>query len=470
MSKKQLTALGAHIYAGCFSVGVAQHFKLLAHFEEWPFGVETAKHNLKIPVTYPRAQWPIKEYAGKVDFVYMNAPCAPWSQANSRGGAAWQSDPRVKYWADCLELLDLLQPTVWAGESVRGIYLRGQPFLAPYIAKAMKKGYRASHVLVNALEHGVPQSRPRYFLVLSKVDLPWAPTGLKKNVTIADVWRGLKGKTVLDDGGKYDKILKKARPGEDLRATFNRITDSQKWERNALGGVVGRPPFSWKRLREEGQAHVITGGRSFIHPTEHRFLTVEEQAAIMGYPKGFKFIGRVADQYAQIGKAVTAPTGAYLAGIIAAGIRRNKRPPVLLQEEITVTRDRIERRDVDPYKGQLDLWKPPEAPQKQPRRLRENVPACARCSDSLDASTCSGRIKKRPCTCECHTIRVVTPTGRVPRPPGRGSGFRIREMLVKGMQTDAILTVVRKEFPASKAKAGDVYWNKKKLEQQGGVP
>src|SRR6185369_10322557 len=85
MSKKKPTALGAHIYAGGFSLGVRRHFDVLCHFEEWKFGVATVEQNLKIPVHVGEpSTWPINEYTGYVDFVYCNPPCAPWSRAGGK--------------------------------------------------------------------------------------------------------------------------------------------------------------------------------------------------------------------------------------------------------------------------------------------------------------------------------------------------------------------------------------------------
>lgn len=40
------------------------------------------------------------------------------------------------------------------------------------------------------------------------------------------------------------------------------------------------------------------------------------------------------------------------------------------------------------------------------------------------------------------------------------SGSRIREMLKEGMETEAILATIKKEFPDSKATKADVSWNK----------
>jgi hypothetical protein len=283
--------------------------------------------------------------------------------------------------------------------------------------------------------------------VLSRVDFPWAPTGIKRDATIADAWRGgFKTVTAVDKKSASDKMIRHCPPGHDLRRTFNeRMAGKMVTAPGDKAGrtrVVGRPPFSVKRLRALNEpSHVITGGRSFIHPVEHRYLTVEEQAALCGYPRGYRFIGPVGGRYAQIGKAVMPPVGEYLARIVAAGLVRNKKPPVLSPEEVTIHRDRVDRRDADAATGMAWTPPPPPDPTKTTRAPRRAQPAAAGGSNGA-----------------AHA-------------PYKGSGYRIRQMLVEGkLDTAGILAVVHKEFPDSKAGPSDVSWNKAKLRAQGGVP
>jgi len=52
-------------------------------------------------------------------------------------------------------------------------------------------------------------------------------------------------------------------------------------------------------------------------------------------------------------------------------------------------------------------------------------------------------------------------------PKKPGSGSRIRELILKATPTEKILSIIRKEFPGSKAKASDVSWNRGKLKNDG---
>lgn len=68
-------------------------------------------------------------------------------------------------------------------------------------------------------------------------------------------------------------------------------------------------------------------------------------------------------------------------------------------------------------------------------------------------------------TGKAKTKKVGKKTSQGPKKPG--SGARIREMLLKGMESEEILKVIHKEFPDSTAKSSDVSWNRGKLRKDG---
>lgn len=61
------------------------------------------------------------------------------------------------------------------------------------------------------------------------------------------------------------------------------------------------------RLHPKKIAPTVLGSSRFIHPYENRFLTVREQARLMGFPDSFIFTGGRDDQYNMIGEAVPVP-------------------------------------------------------------------------------------------------------------------------------------------------------------------
>lgn len=56
--------------------------------------------------------------------------------------------------------------------------------------------------------------------------------------------------------------------------------------------------------------------KNFIHPTEHRALSVREAARIQGFSDNFIFYGPIQRQYEMVGNAVPPPLASYVANII----------------------------------------------------------------------------------------------------------------------------------------------------------
>jgi site-specific DNA-cytosine methylase len=103
-----MKALGAYIFAGGFALGVKKHFDILAHFEMKP-GVYKKTFQANFPdVEYYEGEenWPKDKFKNKVDFVYCNPPCAPWSNLGStqKGAMAWKDDPRIACWRNAFSL------------------------------------------------------------------------------------------------------------------------------------------------------------------------------------------------------------------------------------------------------------------------------------------------------------------------------------------------------------------------------
>lgn len=435
--KRPLTAIGCYIFAGGFTLGVRKHFRVLAHLEEGPYGTETARHNipeLKHAIFTDKDAWPA-ERLGQVDFVYCNPPCAPWSRASEGRAVPWRLDPRLGCVQRAFSLVERVRPKVWAWESVRGAWTHGRPMVDELVARASALGYVATALLVDAARHGVPQRRLRFFLVLHRVALPWEPTGLRRERTVADALldKRFKTATAAKTNPEYVKLLHKMSSDEiDLRQTFERLNKRYVDQKVAAGEkVTGRPSFLTRRLRPDRPALVLTGGAHHFHPTEDRMITVEESAALCGYPRSFKFIGPLSKQYAQVAQAVTPPVGEYLARVVSRGLTAGRRPAG--SEVVEVFTDRVERAAL------LAL---------APRATSKAV---------VVTKTPAARLKARP-------VKIST------TPPRRGSGLRIRQMLVKNVPTEEILRVIHQEFPESKATASDVSWNRGKLRRQGGVP
>jgi DNA (cytosine-5)-methyltransferase 1 len=77
----------------------------------------------------------------------------------------------------------------------------------------------------------------------------------------------------------------------------------------------------YRRLSWDSLSHTVDtrfgSARNFLHPEEHRALTVREAARIQGFPDSFKLSGSIQDQFRFIGNAVSPPVAKALAIEIA---------------------------------------------------------------------------------------------------------------------------------------------------------
>jgi DNA (cytosine-5)-methyltransferase 1 len=67
--------------------------------------------------------------------------------------------------------------------------------------------------------------------------------------------------------------------------------------------------LDWQELSRSITAHIAKDGYWYIHPEQHRTLTVREAARVQTFPDHFRFAGARSHQFAQIGNAVPPVVG-----------------------------------------------------------------------------------------------------------------------------------------------------------------
>lgn len=319
------TALGVYIFAGGFTVGVSRHFKVRAHLEDGDFGVATAKLNFpRLPIFTDPQSWPTDELEG-TDFVYCNPPCAPWSatgRSSRMGYESWKTDPRVSCVHNAFRVLEEVRPKVWVWESVTRAYTAGRDLVDALTKRAHKLGYAVTYFLTDAQLHGLPQRRQRFHFVAHRVALDF-PEPKRKIVTVKQALRGVKKAWSPQVHPHTLKIMKNMRDGEGMADTFNRLYPKPK--KNKRGQVLGRPTWMNFRIDPDKPTSTLIGACHAVHPTEHRFITPLEQAALCGYPRDFKWAGKPLSWYPQVSRAVTPVIGDYLARVAKRGITRGEK-------------------------------------------------------------------------------------------------------------------------------------------------
>jgi site-specific DNA-cytosine methylase len=322
-----------------------KHFDVACHLEGNTYGVSTFKRNYpEVPVHVGYEGWPVRDLAG-TDFIYGNPPCACWSGNNPKAakeaGTGWKTDPRLSCTRQLFSLLTTVRPKVWAWESVCLAPVRGKAFVDELTREAVGAGYSVSYLYHDAQYLGTPQTRKRWFMVCHRVEFTPTTPDFGKVITAGEALRVVNPRLGRAYDGsshiRFDKELPKVPEGMRLRSYWEKyMCPPGKQVRKANGQIKGRCGFGHVRLRRDQPAGG-TVGYAMVHPTEHRFLHINEVQALAGFPQDFDFghTSYGAKELDLIARGVCPPVGEWLAADAARAVTTGKavrRPKVVVYD------------------------------------------------------------------------------------------------------------------------------------------
>ena len=363
----------ADVFAGCggLSLGLKRSgWKGVFAIEKDHFAFETLLGNFppgddhfsySWPRTIERRPWDIcsllsergdalKRLAGKIDLLAGGPPCQGFSAAGRRRA----DDPRNKLFEAYLQLVDMLSPRMVLIENVRGFasdFKSARPGTVENFAEALQQGlvsnYDVNSKIIQARNFGVPQTRPRFFLVgalkeigakreiesffddlerragefLAHCGLPHSPTALD---AISDLEIARNGTVPSTDSKGFQSIaykekvltpyqqamrgtsrkaptdLRLARHRPDIRDRFEAIIKTCRDEgrlNTAISAEIRKEHGLKKRairvLDPLCPAPTITSlPDDLLHYSEPRTLTVRENARLQSFPDWFSFSGK----------------------------------------------------------------------------------------------------------------------------------------------------------------------------------
>ena len=171
------------------------------------------------------------------DILCAGFPCQPFSQAGFKKGF---EDIRGTLFFEIAEIIKLKKPSAFFLENVRGLYSHdgGRTFETIKNILTNELGYSFHHAIVKASEHGLPQHRPRLFMVGfkdSNLEFEF-PEKRKLRFTMSDVMKG-----------QVDREI-----GYTLRVGGKRspIDDRRNWDGYIVDGEVRRlTPGEGKKMQ-----------------------------------------------------------------------------------------------------------------------------------------------------------------------------------------------------------------------------
>lgn len=298
---------------------------------------------------------PIHEWTEPPDAAVIvgGPPCQGFSSAGMRRAG----DNRNNLVACFAQVVTRKQPLAFVFENVEGfLTAEGGQRVLDLLNPLIAVGYHIHLRKINAANYGVPQHRKRIIAIGGR---GWAPsfpesthsahgapgsrlvgTSLPPTPTLHEALAGLPSPSTKEPGNplghfcrplfgidlKRAQALQAGQTMRDLprelwhdsyrRRAYRRVMDGTPTERR------GGPPAGIRRLHSDEPSKAITGGAlsEFLHPTEHRNLTLRECARIQTFSDDFRFRGTCTDQAQLIGNAVPPLLATVIARSLAADL------------------------------------------------------------------------------------------------------------------------------------------------------
>lgn len=270
---------------------------------------------------------------GTLDAIVGGPPCQSWSSAGHQMGFA---DERGQLFRHFIKLANALDPRFIIMENVRGLLtargLDGEPGSALALLREdlRQEGWQTTVSLLNAADYGVAQRRVRLFIIAhrtgDKPDFP-APThgklpegGLKKWATLRECLAGVEitDQDIIRPTPKLGAQLALIEPGSGVKSPG-------KAEATRPGGHWGYKQGAFiADLALPARTVTASTAQDWIIDPNHglRRLCPRECAAIQSFPKEWKWEGKRASVYRQIGNAVPPRLAEAIARNLRAHIER----------------------------------------------------------------------------------------------------------------------------------------------------
>jgi len=270
---------------------------------------------------------------GDLDLLAGCPPCQGFSTLTTHNGNLQVDDPRNDLIKDYVRFVRVLRPKAVLMENVPGLML--DPLMAIALATLERLGYpvKTGTRIANAVDFGVPQQRRRMVMIAVKGGSVAVPPSIATKMTVREALAGMpkagSSGDPLHDHGEHRtaaiRTLIKLIPknggsrldlGPDLQLGCHQRTDG-------FYDIYGR--MSWDR-----PAPTITSGCTnpskgrFLHPSEHRAITLREAALLQAFPRRYRFDNTAGKEAiaAMIGNALPPPLVRAHAKEIARTLRR----------------------------------------------------------------------------------------------------------------------------------------------------
>lgn len=251
---------------------------------------------------------------GSCEVLLAGPPCQGFSTLN-RGR---KRDQRNRLCLEVARWAEQLRPQVVVIENV-------EAFLSSTSSRLLRRrlaaaGYEIAAGTLDAAEFGVAQHRSRSFVIAATHGLPALPRPTRRTGKPIEVaWDGL---AATPDGRNQhiapkpsEIALSRMRvipPGGDRRDIIERAPQlaAPSWLRLGCQATDCWGRMAWGRPSNTLRTALLNASKGrYIHPEQHRVISLREAARLQGIPDRFQFEGTPYQVARQIGNGVPIPLG-----------------------------------------------------------------------------------------------------------------------------------------------------------------
>lgn len=304
----------------------------------------------------------------RIDVLAGGPPCQPFSKAGRSGiryrvehGLRDPHDERRDLWRAFLEVVRLAGPRAVIMENVPDMALDREMFiLRAMVGELENLGYAVEEKVVETWRYGVPQFRQRLIMVALRDGLAFEwPHEVGRRTT---VWEAIGDLPPVEGGFRpeggaqgyqdypgsrtsFQQEMRRGVPENEAGRVYDHITRPvREDDAEAFAAMDSKTRYSelapefrryrhdifddkYKRLDEDDlsrtiTAHIAKDGYWYIHPRQHRTITVREAARLQTFPDYYRFNGPPSAAFKQIGNAVPPLLARALGGAVLSSLAR----------------------------------------------------------------------------------------------------------------------------------------------------
>ena len=303
-----------------------------------------------------------------VDLLAGGVPCQPFSRAGSSrirelvaSGVRSAHDARADLWSSFVSVVEHLQPEAVLVENVPDLPRWDDGAVLIGLYESLRTlGYRVEARVLDGPSYGVPQHRQRLLLLgFRGWRRPLWPADQVATVTVRDAIGDLPPIPRAQRAERLAYDPRRIRSDFQRRVRENvggaeadwitehvcrdvRADDLEAFRHLREGGTYMDIPMRLRRYRSDVftdkykrltwdalcrsiTAHIAKDGYWYIHPDQHRTLSIREAARVQTFPDDFDFAGTQTHRYRQIGNAVPVLLAEAVGSAVMTTLQRPRR-------------------------------------------------------------------------------------------------------------------------------------------------